>query len=218
MKPKIPKRRAGFYYRDNDITKPYVSVTKVLKETIAKPYLREWYAKEAVKEALKDPSLSIEDIMVNLKVTLREAQERGRAVHQVIEILASGGPYIPDKRYEGYCQGAKNWWDKTKPEVISSEMEVYCEEYKYAGRCDLIYKLNNEKWLLDIKTGKNIYREVGVQLAAYKYALKEQIKIDNTGVLLLKEDGNFQFATTNDTIEDFLNILKVWQWANRKGG
>jgi len=55
MTKTIPTRRNGYYYIGGE---EYVSVTKVLKETLAKPALVFWGIQQAARIALKDPTLN----------------------------------------------------------------------------------------------------------------------------------------------------------------
>ena len=40
----------------------------------------------------------------------------------------------------------------------------------YGGTLDAIAVIDGETWLLDVKTGTGVYRETGLQLAAYGFA------------------------------------------------
>ena len=51
----------------------------------------------------------------------------------------------------------------------------------YAGTFDLLAEIDGEVWLLDWKTGKGVYEEVGLQLAALHYA--EKVLADEDTIL-----------------------------------
>lgn len=79
-----------------------------------------------------------------------------------------------------YFEGFKLWVVKFEPKFIHSETTVWNKGEKYAGTLDLIaelphFQLPGEKEpgciaILDAKSGKGIYPEVGLQLSAYARA------------------------------------------------
>jgi hypothetical protein len=218
-KEEAPKKRNGYYYRDD---KQYVSITKVLGDVLNKPALLYWYGREACRIALKEPWLNEKEVMAQLQMNIKATQARGHYVHKVAETAPQSFDEVTTipMEYCGYLQALKSWWDMFKPEVIGREVEAFSNKYGYACRVDHISKISGFKWLLDFKTGKDIYKEVGLQLAGGKQALKEDniIEIDKTGVVLLMETGEYKFQENNDTIEDFTKVLDVWKWMQKKGG
>jgi hypothetical protein len=56
--------------------------------------------------------------------------------------------------------------DRYNPEFVDSEFTVWSETHGYAGTADLFMKMNGAGILADTKTGKNVYPEVAMQLAA----------------------------------------------------
>ena len=81
-----------------------------------------------------------------------------------------------------------DFWTTYKPELISTEDFVWSDEHRYAGRADLVVKMDGETWLLDIKTSNSLHKSYDLQLASYAKALEEAkgIKIDRTGIIWLK--------------------------------
>lgn len=212
---KKPKKRNGYYYING---KEYPSVTKIIGDTLAKPALYYWSGQQAAKIALKNPELNEKEVMADLQMVGRSAAKRGKEVHSYIEIVLSGSQTqllesMPPA-YRPYIKGFISWMDTHKPKTIKCEVECYSDKYGYAGRCDYVCEMNGEKWVLDFKTGKDIYKEVGLQLVAYQQALAEQevIKADKTGCVLLMADGGFQFKETKDAFSAFLSVFDVWKW------
>jgi hypothetical protein len=80
------------------------------------------------------------------------------------------------------------FWKTYKPELISAEDFVWSDKYKYAGTADLVCKMNDQVWLLDLKTSNSIHKSYDLQLASYAKALEESkgIKIERTGIIWLK--------------------------------
>jgi hypothetical protein len=45
-----------------------------------------------------------------------------------------------------------DFWNTHKPELIATEYHLFSDNHEYAGTADLVIRLNNQVWLLDIKT------------------------------------------------------------------
>ena len=226
MTKKIPTRRNGYYYKEINgiwqLDDPYVSVTKVLGDVLSKPALIYWTGKRCSDIALRDPNLNTDEVMAQLKMEQKESQERGRAVHSVAEILAGGGSYTPIEKYSGYCEALNKWWIINKPESIKSELEVFNDRIKMAGRLDFLCVIKGYKCLVDFKTNVKgeIYKESGLQLAFYGDTLKENniIDVDRKIVVCCSSTGEITEKDTNDQIWEVENILEVWKWLKKKGG
>ena len=216
-----PKRRNGMYYIKVDgVEREFPSVTKIINDTLNKPALIRWAGITCTRIALKNPELSEKEVMSEFGLGTRASQTRGQGVHNIAERM----PDIKEEDipidYINYYKALKSWWETHEPKRIGQEIELYSVQYCVAGRCDFICTLgtHEEKWLIDFKTGKALYNEVGVQLAIYKQMLSEMkiCDINKMGAVLLKDDGGFVFREYTDTLEDFLNVYKVWQWIQRR--
>jgi len=214
MSGKVPRRRNGYYYIDG---KEYPSVTSILGAVLRKRGLEYWFKKMAAEVALKDPTLSAQEVIAEVDLIGRNAATRGQKVHAIAEEWARSGKWIEDSSFL-YDNAFADFLDSHKPKARGWELELKSDKYIYAGRCDLVLEINGLNWLIDIKTGKEVYKEVGLQLVAYKEAIHEMklAKINKMGVLLLKEDGTFSFHEKKDSIDDFLAVMKVWHWTKRK--
>jgi hypothetical protein len=75
---------------------------------------------------------------------------------------------------KGYIDGAKEFFDACEPEILESEVTVYSRAHGYAGTLDLLGRLSfgGERLpcIMDFKTGKGVYPEMGLQLCAYARA------------------------------------------------
>jgi hypothetical protein len=80
------------------------------------------------------------------------------------------------------------FWSTYKPKLIKAEGLIYSQEHKYAGRYDIIAEMDNQTWLLDIKTSNSLHRSYDLQLSAYIKAIKEvhNIDIKRAGIIWLK--------------------------------
>ena len=205
-------RRGGFYWIDG---KPYPSVTKIL-QCIDKPALRWWFGKEVYLAMVKDPTLAQQEALSAPYKTSDKAKSRGTTVHSIIEAYKKTGKVIDSvpEELRGYAEAFYTWADDNKLEVIESEKTIVNEEHKFAGTLDLLVKLNGgDIFILDIKTGKDIYLEAHLQLSAY---FNSQTKATRMGVLLLKEDGKYKFEEVKDNFEVFVAVKKLWEFINKE--
>ena len=202
-------KRAGFYWKEN---KPYVSVTTVLK-VLDKPALRWWFGKEVYYAMAKDPTLSESEAMHVPSETSEAAKARGATIHSIVEAYQKEGEVIDvPEPYKGYAQAFYNWIKDYKMTVVEHEKTFFDETNKIAGTLDLITKNNGDTWVIDVKTGKDIYDEAHLQISAYK----RMSGVTRGGVLLLQESGKYKFAESEDYFEEFLCAKKLWEFQNRE--
>jgi len=169
---RVYKRSEGVYYP---------SVTTILQYMPKNKFFESW----------------LKDVGHNADYIMRKAGKEGTQVHEAAEALVKGEEvsWMDDYGNAKYSQLVwemilkfHNFWSTHKPELISTEDFVWSDEYKYAGTADLVVKMNNETWLLDIKTSNSIHKSYDLQLASYAKALEESknIKIERTGIIWLK--------------------------------
>lgn len=160
-------------YRDPASGKRVPSVTTVIR-MLNKPALMGWYAKQAAQYAedhwselaALEPAERVAHIAKAADRTKDDAGDKGDSVHIFAEAWLKGEP-IPSIRpdMESAVAALFGWFDRVKPRMLASEVSVWSET-GYAGTFDLLAEIDGEIWLLDYKTGKGIYPEVGLQLAA----------------------------------------------------
>ena len=207
------EKRGGYYWRQGV---PHIATTNIL-QIVAKPQLVYWFGKEVYLAMVLDPSLSQKDALAAPRATSGKAKARGTLVHSVMEAYKTTGKTIDTvpELYKGYVDAFYSYVGDNKLDIIEREKTVYNKEHGYAGTLDMLTKINNgkDKWILDFKTGKDIYDEVTLQLSAYKHALGGKYRM---GVVLLKEDGKYKFQEVEDEFEAFLACKKVWIWKNKE--
>lgn len=210
----------------------YPSVTTILS-VIAKPMLLVWMQKNGVdkaieyKETLKAQAGPILWGMLEKPVEealptgfwkcgqdlSSEAAKRGTAVHDAIENWAKTGKFVYAPEFENSMSKFKQFVAEHDIEVIESEIALASNHYRFAGRTDIIAKLDGKLAVIDIKTSSGFYAEMGLQLSAYKQAYLEMtgqaaeelwiVRVDNkTGVLETKQ--------YDDHFETFLAALNLW--------
>ena len=212
---KTDQRRGGFYWLDKI---PYVSVTQVLS-IIDKPQLRYWFGKQVYYAMVKDPTLKEQEALSAPYKTTEKAAERGTTVHSIVESYKHTKKHIdgiPDK-YRGYAHAFYSWVEDNQAELLEHERTVVSKQHGFAGTLDLLAKLGDKIFVIDIKTGKDIYPEAFLQLSAYQYALAEEGTVtDGTGVCLLMENGSYKFAEGRQELKPFLAAKALWEWKNKE--
>lgn len=167
------------YQRDEDIY--YPSVTTILQYFPKSRWFEDW----------------LKDVGHNADLIRDKAGKEGSQVHEAIELLVKGEEinWLDDygnAKYSltvwGMIVKFYEFWTTHKPELLSSEQFVYSDKHKYAGTADLLVKLDDEVWLLDVKTSNSLHTSYNLQLAAYATAIEEvtDIKVEKTGILWLK--------------------------------
>lgn len=159
------------------------SVTTILNN-LNKPALVNWAAIEVAKYAYteRDTWHRLEErAAVDLlkRAPYRNSRKKmdiGSAVHIAIDAHLKQGtaaahfdpPEVDDLDLLPYIAGALRFLDDHVDRVIRSEVTFVNLTYRYAGTCDLVAKLDDGRIaVVDWKTGKRLYPEVALQLAAY---------------------------------------------------
>lgn len=213
-KDKRKERRGGFYWVED---KPYVSVTNVLK-ILDKPALRYWFGKEVFLALAKDPSLGEKEALSAPYKTSSDAIERGTTVHSIVESWKQTKKHIKGIpiKYKGYAEAFYKWVDDYKMVIQEHEKTVVHKEFGYAGTLDMLANNNGDLWVIDVKTGKDIYKEAHLQISAYQSAINvEKLTATRGGVLLLKEDGKYKFEEVEDCFKQFMAAKVLWEWVNK---
>lgn len=180
--------RKGYVWPDTpDITYPRVST---LLAEANKPALVGWAAKETAHAAIYEreqwQNLTEEDALKHLKNarfrSSTKAANKGTNVHAHIpNIEGLTGKHLtnaldqyqpPTGETEQYVHQAINWMKHNLTEVKHQEITVYTPPDQphgpYAGTVDLLGIDRTGDWcLVDWKSGKGLYPETGLQLAAY---------------------------------------------------
>lgn len=108
------------------------------------------------------------------------------------------------------------WWSRHDIEPIICEVPMVSEKHKYGGTVDCYCKMDGVPTLLDFKTGKHIYDEYFVQVAAYKELLVERgHPVERVQILRIGRDETEGFeerAITDTTkyFKIFTNLLEVY--------
>jgi hypothetical protein len=162
---------------------PIKSVTTCLK-VLAKDALVQWAANTAADYAIDSwDSLAAMDLSQRRTMIAKApsrardtAAAKGTQIHAWADQLLQGQPVeIPDE-YTAQVEGFAKWWEASGFTKIRAESMVWSEDDElggigYAGTFDLLAEHpRHGLTLIDLKTGKGIYSEFAVQLAAYAAA------------------------------------------------
>lgn len=167
------------FYKRND--KYYPSVTSVLNYFPKNQFFHNW----------------LKDVGHNADIIASKAASEGTQVHNAIDRFLNGEEINwldVNGRAEYSLEVWKmilkfaDFWNTYKPELITSEYHLFSDIHEYAGTTDIIVRLNNQIWLLDIKTSNSLHTSYDLQLAAYAVAWNETHTdlIERTGILWLK--------------------------------
>ncbi len=157
-----------------------IGVTTAL-DVLDKPALRNWFAAEAAKRAVDEwdrltelpISERLEYIKSGPRDKVRAAALRGTEIHGLGEKLASGEEVDVPAEHLGPVEAYVRWLDRWDVTPIATETPLCHTVHRYGGTADLwarVGKLDSALCLIDVKTGKGIYSETGLQLAAYRHS------------------------------------------------
>jgi len=186
------------------------SVTSILRDTWPKPQLLEWYARTPDASAV-----------------LKNASERGKAVHRFIETYLTTGNFLDfaefPEDYWPYLRGAASFLWEYDPIPVSVELLVCHPEIGFAGRHDLLAEIGGQLTLVDYKTNPKgaVYPEAHVQCHAYALADERcgGVKVERTLIVGIGEDGSTNVVPGADaskmwgSVMDFYRTMKRFEKA-----
>lgn len=243
-KPAQSRQRRGRVYvwppepgPDGEYELEVPSVTAIVGGGIPKRFLMYWAAKK-VAEWAYDHRDAWRDLPKDAAVDLlKRAHSRytgkradvGTAVHAAAEAHASGKPEPELSEEEhGYFEGALRFFKDHDPEILEVESTVYSRNHGYAGTPDLFLRLQGKVLVADWKTGKDIYPETALQLAAYAHGdfigrddgTEDPVPPAELGLgIRLTSDGDYQaypLLVTDEVLDMFLAAQKVHGWRKLK--
>jgi hypothetical protein len=212
----------------------FVSVTTVLG-CLNKPALPGWAAREAANFVVNNfPVVSdlvgrrqkaaAVDLIKGSPWRARDkAADVGTTVHKAVEALIAGTePDVTEEEIPFLVQFSK-FIEAFKPEILVSEGTVFNRQYNYAGTMDLILRLDGKTWLVDVKSGKGIYPEYAMQVAAYARGdfigmpdgTEEVMPIIDKGAILHLQRDSYHFvpvAIGKEVFESFLYCREMFRW------
>ena len=165
-------------------------VTEILSAMLHEDFLMKWANNLGFKR-------------ISYKAFMKDASDKGTYSHLAIEMYLKNGYFdlnntneIPNNKnirdtVHSVISGFYEWWINLHKTHKNIEI-IYLEEtliHKYfAGTCDCLLKVDNEYWLIDFKTSNHMSYNYALQLAAYKYLLKELRNINISKAMILRLD------------------------------
>ena len=167
------------FYRRNE--KYYASVTSILNYFPKNQFFHSW----------------LKDVGHNSDIIANKAAGEGTQVHNAVEAFLNGEEINWLDEYGSAKYNLDVWrmilrfadfWNTHKPELIATEYHLFSDEHEYAGTADLVVRMFDQLWLLDLKTSNSLHTSYDLQLAAYATAWNEthNEKVTHTGILWVK--------------------------------
>ncbi len=154
----------------------------------------------------------------------RRKMDIGTAVHAIVEATILERPIpAPDPELAPFVAQFEAWRTAFSPTFEMSEASVFSDAESYAGTLDIIAVVGGRRLLIDTKTGKGVYPEAALQLAAYAHADfvgladgtdEPMPKVEGGAVLHLRPDG-YAFVPVridDDVFRAFLFAREVFRW------
>lgn len=198
----------------------YPSVSTVLHSVKVDSYfLDNWKEEQAEKLG-----------MLGKRIQLYLDAERGTVVHNAIELWHKGEDLDWAKSKMTKDEWARvckymNWETERKPKFLKNEMMLWSEQYGWAGQCDGIVEIDGKRYIIDFKTGKDLYLSNKLQIAAYWSAYQEMTGEALDGCILLclgyeKNRKGFKEMILEGEelayyLDGFIYHKQLFDWSNR---
>lgn len=102
-----------------------------------------------------------------------KSAEEGTLIHDLVEkILAGQSPAIPDSVRPALA-AFQNFLSHNQVKALKIEERLISKNHRYSGTLDVLAEINGRPGVLDIKTSYAVFRDYGLQTAAYVEALRE---------------------------------------------
>ena len=190
------------------------SVTSILSAADKGEYFQKWLANQGSWEN----ACKVRDAAAN----------RGTMVHEISEDLLNGEEIVLDAEADivKRVMCLEQWYDDYEPEVIMQEVMLAFPGVRYAGRFDILARIDGKNVLIDIKTG-GYYKSHDLQATMYKvlwdtivehsdagreYMIDEMYGLYLNDKWKKKPNPTFkQLKFLPDVVEGTVNL---WYWLN----
>jgi len=204
-----------FYRREGNY---YPSVTSILNYFPKNQFFHSW----------------LKDVGHNSDIIANKAANEGTQVHTAVDAFLNGEEIQWLDEYGNAKYNLDVWrmilkfadfWNTHKPELIATEYHLFSDEHKYAGTADLVVRLFDNIWLLDLKTSNSLHTSYDLQLAAYATAWNEthDEKVTHTGILWVKantrsegkgdkiQGKGWELKVVNDIEKNFTMFKNIYE-------
>lgn len=163
------------------------------------------------------------------------AGEKGSRVHNACNALMDGIALNLDSKFtdnEGKeselnleeweaCMSFVDWYNEVKPQILQKDITVINEEHSYMGTLDMLAIIDQQVWLIDLKTSQKVWPSHEIQLASYFHAanikIGEGIQAEKMAILQLgyrRNKKRFKFTEVEDKFDLFLAAKLIWKQEN----
>jgi hypothetical protein len=180
MTARLIRRNAGTGHSYRLDGEPVVGVTTACG-ALPKPALVDWSARVTASYAVDHwddlaamlPSERLQVLTKSRFISNNAAKVRGTTIHALGDAV-SRGEEVDAGEHVAEVEAYARFLDRWDVEVHATETPCANTRYQYAGTADAWAtfgrgELAGQRVLLDIKTGKGVYDEAALQLAAYRY-------------------------------------------------
>lgn len=222
-------------YRLDDL--PAYGVTTALKDGLPTPALVRWGINEVSDYVVghwselepMGPSDKLKAMRAAPYAKRDRAALRGTEIHGLGDGLVHGREVDVPEELRGPVEAYARFLDDWRIAPIATETPLANVDYGYAGTADLWCQLgarDGAVGLVDIKTGKDVYPDTALQLAAYRYADlwqhdgaedEDVPEVDLVYVAHVLPDAVRMVPVTAAEAEHraFLYVLQVARWFDR---
>lgn len=227
-------RTGRFYTWRNE---RYWSVTTIINGGVPKPALINWAKKFTAEYAVDhfdafatlvndDRDGAIEWLKGAAYRDRDRKADLGTELHTATEAYILGKPMPPwSLPVRPIMENFVQFLEDYEPEYMATEASVFSKSERYAGTLDAIADIGGRRYLIDVKSGKGIYSEIALQLAAYRFAEfiglpdgseAPMHKVDACAALHLPADGRGYELTEVRADEEihkaFLYVRECFRW------
>jgi len=123
-------------------------------------------------------------------VATNRSAEEGTAVHAAVEAILKGQEVPVPPAIQPTITAFKEFYGNNLITPLKIEERIISKKYGYAGTLDILAEVNGVVGVLDIKTSQSVYRDYGMQTAAYVQALSEDPNMPPLTSWVLRLDQN----------------------------
>ena len=106
-----------------------------------------------------------------------KSAEEGQLVHDTIEAILRKEPITVPDSIRPTVEAFQEFYQNNTVIPLKIEERILSKKHHYSGTIDILAEVNGVVGVLDIKTSQAVYREYGMQTAAYIEALREDAAI-----------------------------------------
>ena|ERR1700733_9535343 len=151
----------------------------------------------------------LKDVGSNATEIAERAATQGSKIHQAAELLSKGevikwaddaGTALYTKKEWEMLLHFQEFWDMCTPDLIATELSMVSVNLGYGGTIDLVMRIADVVWLLDIKSSNYLHKSHHLQTSAYAMMWNEanpDTRIEETGILWLNANTRTQKIDIN---------------------